>query len=310
MQEKKYDVICMGIMVVDVLVKDADEAVFRCDTMPVTSVALKTGGDAVNQSINLANMGARVGIMGLIGRDQFGETLLQALAKEGVDTALVKKGDAATGVSIVLIERGGERHFLYCGKNNMEFSDAHIDYDALAKARYVSIASLFALPGIENETLDKIVDCCRDAGSVLVADFVGISGEIPDAVKLVLPRIDWLIPSYTEACKLTGEEDIPAIVEGMKRLGAKNFIIKLGEEGCCVHTDTFSGMVPAFKANAVDTTGAGDTFAAGFIYGLIQGWDVEKSVRYACAAGSIAVESIGATGGIHSAQQVIERMQA
>ena len=91
--------------------------------------------------------------------------------------------------------------------------------------------------------------------------------------------------------------------------GVRNVVIKLGDRGCFVKNHSECGLIDAFPSEAVDTTGAGDNFAAGFIKGILQGWDIRECARFANAAGALAVRGIGATSGVRSMEQVLEYMK-
>ena len=108
---------------------------------------------------------------------------------------------------------------------------------------------------------------------------------------------------------LTGETGSPEkMAQALHKMGAANCVIKLGAQGCYVSADGIEAHIPSFPCRCVDTTGAGDTFVGSFLYAKPQGWDTLASARFACAAGSVAVEHVGANTAIRSKDQVLARM--
>ena len=122
-------------------------------------------------------------------------------------------------------------------------------------------------------------------------------------------KTDYFLPSEREAVWLTGETGSPEkMAQALHKMDAANCVIKLGAQGCYVSADRIEAHIPSFPCRCVDTTGAGDTFVGSFLYAKSQGWDTLASARFACAAGSVAVEHVGANTAIRSKDQVLARM--
>lgn len=310
MGEKKYDVVSVGLQCIDLVCAPVSPDLMRREMTEASSVRMMLGGDALNQALTLAALGARVGLIGLVGNDRLGDVLLDRLAKVPL-TVLSRRADVNTAISVVLVEPNGERHFVYQPESNNALSLEHIDTDAVRDAEFLSVGGCLLLPGLDGEGMLRLLDIARDAGARTAADFC-VNGSRPDAdaLRALLSRIDYALPSRVEAEELVGPADSPAeLAERLRGLGATNCVIKLGAEGCYVAADGFEGMVPAYPCRCVDATGAGDTFVGAFLYAKTRGWDVGRCARFACAAGSIAVEHPGANGAIHSAGQVLLRME-
>jgi len=310
MGDRKYDVAVVGMQCVDIVCAPVAPGVMDRETTLVDSAKLMLGGDAQNQAIALSSLGAKVALMGVVGNDRLGDVLLEQLSAFPIEL-LAKREDVNTAVSLVLVEAGGERHFVYQPQSNRALSYRHIDEDAVRNAAFLSIGGVLALPGLDGEGMLRLLDLARAAGTRTAIDF-NLNDYMPDreALKALLCRVDYVLPSEAEARALTGEGDDPAeMVRRLRALGATNCVIKLGDKGCYVAADGFEGPVPPCPCNCVDTTGAGDTFVAGFLYGKTRGWDIRRCARFANAAGSIAVEHTGANGGIRSEEQVAARMR-
>ena len=133
-------------------------------------------------------------------------------------------------------------------------------------------------------------------------------GETIEDVREALSYIDYFFPNYDEAAVLTGKTDIDEIADVLLTCGVKNVILKIGKRGCLVKNAKERFITPAYpKATVVDTTGAGDNFASGFLSFLMEGKKLREASQFANCAASLAIEKIGATAGITSREQADER---
>ena len=149
----------------------------------------------------------------------------------------------------------------------------------------------------------------KESSCITVSDMMHADRHDIDDAKKAFPYIDFFIPNYAEASELTKEKDLKLICKKLREFGVKNVIIKNGKEGCYVSTSEYDKQISAFKVDddkVIDTTGAGDAFVSGFISGLLDNLSIEECCIRGCAAGSVAVQFIGATGGITSKQQLQE----
>ena len=309
MSEKKYDVLSLGIQCIDIVVRPAAAGVFDRELTMSEGTQMMLGGDALNQAVTLAKLGAKTAFMGVVGNDTLGSVLENQL-REYPMTVLNTHADVKTAVDIVLIDRDGERHFIYQPDSNLYLDFDHIDPEPVKEAKILSIGSCLSLPGLDHGDMIRLLDLAHSAGTQTAMDF-SLTNVEPDGeiLREILRRTDYALPSELEAEALTGESKSPEkMVKGLREMGAGNCIIKLGSKGCYVAADGYEGLVPAFPSRCIDTTGAGDTFVGAFLYAKTRGWDIHRSALFANAAGSIAVEHTGANAAITSAQQVLERM--
>ena len=311
---KALDVLCIGLMVMDIVAYPVPEDLFRRDTGILERLELIPGGDAVNQAAVCAWLGCKTAIAGKVGADSFGRQLLDGLARQGVDVSGVAVDPAvATNVSLALVKQDGARSFL-CrdGQNNKCLSLADIDKRMVESARAVSYAGMYFLRDLDG-SMGEVFANARRAGAITVADcsFDAFSAGIALA-ESVLPHTDYFIPSYEEASHIAGETDTGRIARRLRELGARNVVIKLGDRGAYVLPEGGDGvLVPAFTGlDVVDTTGAGDHFAAGLIAALLDGLALRDAVVYACAAGALAVQALGATGAAVSRAKVAEMIRS
>ena len=167
-----------------------------------------------------------------------------------------------------------------------------------------------ALPELDGEGLLKLFTLAHASGARTALDMRVSEREYDHALlEACFRKTDYFLPSEREAVWLTGETGSPEkMAQALHKMGAANCVIKLGAQGCYVSADGIEAHIPAFPCRCVDTTGAGDTFVGSFLYAKSQGWDTLASARFACAAGSVAVEHVGANTAIRSKDQVLARM--
>ena len=167
-----------------------------------------------------------------------------------------------------------------------------------------------ALPELDGEGLLKLFTLAHASGARTALDMRVSEREYDHALLgACFRKTDYFLPSEREAVWLTGETGSPEkMAQALHKMGAANCVIKLGAQGCYVSADGIDAHIPASPCRCVDTTGAGDTFVGSFLYAKSQGWDALASAKFACAAGSVAVEHVGANTAIRSKDQVLARM--
>lgn len=300
------DVLCLGLIVCDILVKPVAADIMSRDSARVDFVRMGSGGDAFNAAVGLARMGVDCGIAGKVGWDGFGRFLLDAAAESGVNASNVIQSDAAgTAVSVVLIRSDGERSFAYHGGSNDSLSLGDIRMDALAGLKVLHIGSAFELPGLDGD-LAALLRQAKERGVTTTLDVTGNpDSRRMQVLKGMLPHVDVFLPSRPEAAAMTGETDISRMAARFCEMGAGTVVIKDGSHGCFVRSGSRTFQSPAYRVEAVDTTGAGDAFAAGFIAGIVRGLDTEGCARLANAAGALCAAHLGATAWARPYEEVV-----
>jgi sugar/nucleoside kinase (ribokinase family) len=213
-------------------------------------------------------------------------------------------GGAQASSSVVAVNSEGERSIIHCFGSNAEFCLANIDFEKIKRAPVLFIAGTFLMPSFDGEGTRELLKWANSEGILCCLDTAwDPSGAWMDKLYGCVCYLDWFMPSYEEAVMLAGGLDDPEeIAKVFVSMGAKNIAVKLGAKGCFVkpqngkgfYQDTYTDVLVA------DTSGAGDSFCAGFICGLKMGWDVKKCARFACAVGSMCVMAMGTTAGIGS----------
>lgn len=299
-----FDVACVGILVADVVSKPVDKIPDRGKLGLIDRIELYTGGCAVNSGIDMARLGLNVTVIGKIGNDGFGSFISNALVKEKVDiSGLVVGENSSTSASVVLSDSGGERTFLHCTGANAEFIDTDVDFSIIEKSKIVFIAGTMLMPAFDGEAAARVLKRSKEMGKYTVLDTAWDSkGRWMDLLRPCMQYIDLFIPSYEEAVCLSGKKDPEEIADVFISMGIRLAVIKLGKDGCFIKSaDGEKFSIPTYSdIKPVDTTGAGDSFVAGFLTGLTKGWSLYECGKFANAVGTHCVMAVGASTGIKS----------
>lgn len=308
------DVVCVGILVADALAKNVDALPEKGKLLPIESVQLCSGGCAMNTAVDLAKMGAKTAVVGMIGDDGFGRFMKNEIIRSGMDADGVKiTREAGTSASVALIDQSGERSFLhYVGANGI-FSEADIDWNVVDRSNLVFVAGSMLMPSFDGEGCASFLKKCKEKGKTTILDTAWDNhGRWMSLLKDSMPYIDYFIPSIEEARELSGEREPEAIAERFFELGVQHVVIKVGKRGCYLQeTAEDEGVyLPTYdRVKAVDTTGAGDSFCAGFLYGLSKGMSMKESCRLANAVGTHCIMAVGASTGIKPYEEIKKFME-
>ncbi len=293
---KSYDVITMGIAVMDILARPADRTLFDHDNTRIDDITVTTGGDAANQAADLSLLGRSVALSCRLGDDALGRLFLSEMASRGVDVSHVAvSAESVTSTAIVLVSPDGQRSIITRPGNNYDFCLADVDMDLIASARALSIGSLYGCLKLEAEGLEAVLAHAKRHGVMTFADMSSDkNGTKLNGIRRFLPYIDWFVPSEKDSDQLTNRLKYEDAAQAFLDAGAKNVVIKLGPKGAYACCRDFTGYVPAFDIDAVDTTGSGDAFCAGLIHSLLDKSSAEEALVFASACGAFGALHLGA----------------
>jgi len=294
-----YDAIIVGASIIDLPAGPVDASVFEIGTMPVERITMQVGGDAINEATILAYKGAKVKLISKIGNDLGGRFILEHCHKHGIDTSsFAVDGTMDTGINLVLIDSDGERSFITSNRGGLrQIKPEDIPLDVLPTARLLCFASIFTYPYFATKELAWLFKAAKDAGMILCADMTKCKNrETVADMADAFSYLDYVFPNYEEAKLLTGKDDVDEIADALLMAGVKNVIIKLGAKGCFLKNSMNRIFVPASPGiHCLDSTGAGDNFVAGFIYGLLQNLDLKRCAQLANKTAAESIQHIGAT---------------
>jgi len=306
-----FEVTCLGILVADVVGKPIDAYPERGRLNLVERMELHSGGCAANTGVSLAKIGIKTAVIGKVGNDGFGDFLVRVLQEHGIDTRGVKRDQKeATSATMVMVHSDGERSFLHYIGANAALRLEDVDMDIVRQSKVLHIAGALVMPGIDGEPTAELLRRAKQMGIITSFDTVwNTSSGWMNTIKPCLPYVDYMIPSIEEAKMLTGKEDPEEIAQVFLEHGVQVVGLKMGERGCYIRTAHVSLSIPRYQVQAVDALGAGDAFAAGFLTGVVRGWDLEQTGRFANAVGALCVTALGATTGVRSLEETLEFMR-
>lgn len=285
-------VVVLGNINQDFVMK-ADRMPRPGETLLGTDLRFVAGGKGANQSVTAARLGAETTLIGRVGQDAFGPGLLENLRREGVETRYVGSDDqVASGSAFIALAPDGQNSILSVGGANLACEPRYID-DAQPVIRQADIALVqFAVP---LESVELFVKIAVAAGVPVLMDPTPAMGKMP---------ANWnqstiLTPNETEAEYVLGYEcpDLPTSARAAREIherGVKIACVKRGGEGCVVCDPDGCRLIGGYKVEVVDTTGAGDSFAAGLGVALAEGKPVNHAIAFANACGALACTKFGA----------------
>lgn len=260
------------------------------------------GGDTSNAAIAAARQGASVGYVTALGQDLFGDRFIDLWRRENVDCArVVRRDDAHTAVYFVTHDAQGHQfHYLRIGSAASRLGPADLPRDYLAGARILHLSGISqAISPAAREAGFAAIDIVKEAGGRVSYDTnlrlkLWPIEQARDVIHAAIARADIALPSLDDATQLTGLSEPDAIVDFYLRLGPPIVALKLGKDGALVATPRDRQRIAAYRVEAVDATGAGDTFAGAFLAQLLDGSNPVAAARWANAAAALKTTGFGA----------------
>jgi len=308
-----YDITVIGPAVIDILASPVGPDPFAGDVKYLDKIRLSFGGDALNESVVLARLGKKVQLISKVGEDEAGRKILDYLRENGISTDSIRmEAGLDTAINIILIDKYGERRILGAADTSprrLEPEDVEAQLNKGETAGIVCFASMFISPRFTIEAMKDLFSRIKAEGRTLIVDMTHTKNrETLEDLRDLFPYMDVFVPNDEEIGSLTGDLDPVRNAVLLVESGVKTAVVKAGARGCIVATRDGVVEIPSVKGvQCVDTTGAGDTFAAAFACGLSDGLPVAECARLGCAAASCSIEQIGATDGVRSLDQVMER---
>ena len=267
---ERTDVVCIGQAVLDCITRGREKDQARPNVYRAQDIRLSTGGDAVNESFNLAAMGFRTRLVCGLGNDLAGGVILSEAKRRGVDVSGISvMEELTTPVANLIVGMDGSRHSI--NSTATMLSGYAPSAEVTGNARIVSFASLFRAPLDQAGIIRKLITAAHENGAIVSCDtkLPTFRETALDELRDVLPYIDYIFPNEKEAEFYTGETEFPAMAARLRSYGIKNVIIKAGPEGVYASLQDGEYVLPAIPVKTVDTTGAGDSFVSGFLAGIL-----------------------------------------
>lgn len=289
-------VLCFGSANLDHVYK-VDHFTVPGETQGCLEYNIKCGGKGVNQAIAMAFAGNDTYFAGIIGSDS--GLLKDALVDKGVHIDYMKISNKPTGHAIIEVDQSGQNHILLYGGTNKEIDFEYID-------EVLSHFSKGDIVVLQNEinNVPYIIERCYEKEMKIFFN----AAPYDIAVKnYPIEKVTWLVVNETEGAALSNEEDYEKIIQTLKQKYPHTHILfTMGKEGSRVLTDKEDIKVEALKVNAVDTTGAGDTYIGYFVRGIVEEMPLLETAQMATKASAIVVTRFGAVDSIPNYEEVFE----
>lgn len=311
MDGRECEVVIVGGSHTDLQLVTVGKDLFSKPSYSVNQMVLTTGGDTLNEATIISRLGHKVRLVSCIGKDRIGGVVIDHCEENGIDTTYLKQDpEKITSINVGLIFEDHERIFI----NNKAgciwtTCPADIDLEAVRDGKIMCFASIFNNPLLDGKFMVELCKKAKQEGMIICADIVTAkNGETIEDIKEGLSYVDYFFPNLDEAESLTGKKGVDEVADYLLSLGVKNCIIKVGKKGCVVKNKDERIEVAGYPTDkAIDSTGAGDNFASGFISGLLEGKSLRECAALANVTASIAVEYVGAVAGVTDRKVVDER---
>ena len=295
---QKVDLVGVGLNATDTLIP-LKHFPARGSKTEYSNPSIMPGGQAASTVIACQIWGLETRYIGKIGDDDAGRLHQREFERTGVDARLITVPNAASPQSLIMVDEGGERTVL-CRRDErllLQPSDLQRDWIVSARALHVD--------GFETAAATQATSWARQAGIPVIADL----DETYPGVDDLIANVDYLIVSRDFPSRLTHERNLEQALRKIKnRYGCKLAAATLGADGVIAWDGVDFHLNPAYHVSVTDTTGAGDIFHAGFIYGLLQEWPLVQQLDFACAAAALNCTCSGARGGIKNVEAIEELM--
>ncbi|GAB0118019.1 carbohydrate kinase family protein [Acidisoma sp. 7E03] len=308
----QYDVSVSGLYILDVLGVPVQEIPPGGQVTFIEEIRLTVAGTAGGTAVPCARMGLKTLAVGAVGADEKADWLLDALAKAQIDTSVMQRVEnCLTASTILAIRPDGSRPALHVRGASDHFVISPEMQARALDARIVHFGGTGLLAQMDGTPTAAFLKAAKAAGRRTTFDLIAAQPETLSLVEPLMPHVDVFMPSIDEASVMAGTEDPAACARFFIDKGAEVCAISLGAQGSWVAArDGRAFHMPAFEVAVRDTTGCGDAYSAGFIMGLVKGWELEACARFATATAALVATGLGSGANVHSFAQTVQAMNS
>src|SRR6185312_2827129 len=308
----KFDVSSIGFYVLDILGRPVSRIPEGGRADYIEEIRMTVAGTAGATGMDCAILGLKTQAVTTVGTDDMGDWFVAKLKKYGLDSERVRRdGSVQTSSTILPVRPNGERPALHVPGTAAVFRVADEDLDAALDATVVHVGGTGLLKSFDGEPTVRLLKRAKDLGRTTSFDLIQATPETIALVEPCLPYIDYFVPSIDEASEMAHEKDPAKVAAYFQGKGVRNCILTLGGDGVYVAPhDGEAFHLPAFDINVMDTTGCGDSFTAGIIVGIVKGWDLKQSARFASAVAARVATGLGSDGKLTSFDDTLQAMNS
>lgn len=295
MENKK--VFVLGSINVDLVVY-AEHFPEKGETVFGKEFLINQGGKGANQAVASKKASGNTTFIGRVGRDIFGKIAEDSLKSFEVNYFIIHDEDTQTGIALINVDKDGNNRITIIEGANGKVGKEEIDY----LEKNITSGDILLLQGeIKTTELLKAVKIAKGRDAIVIFDPAPVRKDLVS----IIPYVDYITPNEIELQKLTLSYDPKELL----KFGAKNVIFKMGEKGVLFINDSKELFVKAYSVNAVDTTGAGDTFNGSFASALSKNVEIEKALKFATASAAISVTRKGAAISSPTYEEIIKFLE-
>jgi sulfofructose kinase len=294
------DVVGVGLNATDTIIP-VPEYPARGAKVAFRSASVLPGGQVASAVAACQTWGLQTRYVGKVGDDAAGALHREEFDRLGVEAHLITAEGCPSQQAFILVDDTGERTVLGKRDERLTLRPSELRREWVVSARVLHV------DGHDTAAAAVAAGWAREAGVPVVADL----DELYPGVEELLPKLDYFVASRDIPGRLTGETDLrKALPEVRKKYACVLAAATLGEEGVLAWDGTRFWHAAAYRVKVMDSIGAGDIFHAGFIYGLLQKWPLQRQLDFACAAAALNCMAVGARGGIQAVERIEKLMAA
>jgi sulfofructose kinase len=293
-QPKTVDLVGVGLNATDMLIPLAEYPA-PGSKVEFRAASILPGGQVATAVMACQRWGLRTRYVGKLGNDHAGQLHRDEFTRAGVETQIITVPGCASQQAVILVDSEGERTVLWRRDQQLGLAPESLNREWIESARALHV------DGYDTAAATVAAGWARAAGIPVIADL----DDVYSGVEGLLENIDYAIVSRDVPSRLLGEDDLEKSLPLLqRRYGCLLAAATLGEDGVLAWDGKQFHYACAFRVAAVDTTGAGDIFHAGFIYGLLQDWPLQRRLEFACSAAALNCTGVGARGGIQPVESI------
>jgi len=289
---KDIDVLVVGELNVDLILTGDVTPGFGQAEKLVDDATLTLGSSSAIFACGAARLGLRVAFIGKVGDDDFGRVVRRSLAERGIDmSGVVVDPTIKTGLSVIL-SRPDDRAILTHLGSIATLHYEEIDQSLLLRARHLHLGSFFLLDSLRPNITRLFAEARRQGLTTSLDTNYDPQESWNGGLWEALTRTDVFMPNQAELHAVSGEAELEPALERVAKRGPL-VALKLGPNGGIARQGDATVQASSIPVDVIDTTGAGDSFDAGFIYGYLAGWNLEKSLQLGCVCGALSTRAVG-----------------
>jgi sugar/nucleoside kinase (ribokinase family) len=308
MTNRDFDIIVVGELNADLILRGDVMPAFGQVEQIIDDATLTIGSSSAIFACGAARLGLRVAFIGKAGDDEFGRFILRQLQQRGIDTGgVVIDPRLPTGLSVILSRLFDRAILTHLGSiAALRFDE--IDLSLLSRARHLHLGSYYLLDALRPD-VPRLFDEAQARGLTISLDTnYDPTGQWAGGLREALQRVDIFLPNETELLAITQEDSIEAGLDRLVEL--PTVAVKLGARGAAARRGSRIVYADSIPVKVVDTTGAGDSFDAGFVYACLTGQDLAQALRLACACGSLSTRAAGGTAAQATLDEALAALQS